>query len=580
MASKSRLCCLLLAALFVLTACHGGEGEVPTSEPETEAPADPEIVLDLVKDGASGYKIIFPAGGDVKYVTAAESLGTAVKKATGVRLSSGTDFLAPGAEPGAYEILIGAVNRPEAQSVYAELRKGEYAICAVGTKLVICGYDAASTDSAVKRFLSQYLGAAAEGTLSYSSSTDYRKTNTYRLSAVTVDGTPLADFTVVYDPASGSAKYAATAFAAYIASAAGLRLPVSTEKGSAAHVISIGASSSLPAGTYSVTVSGGSVVAAAADDAGLFDAEAVLENEVFTTRSSELALASGASFTGSTAANVTADAARKAGEVRVMYHNVWGYQSEYPILCRAGLALDVYRAYAPDILCFEEAGPMYRGDAGNVTKWLGANGYAEICDTANGGTGNPIWYRTDLFTLLEKGYGKSRNGDKGTTWAVFERKSDGKRFAVTNSHFAANSNANGDVALGDRYRADDAAKAVELAEAIAAKYPGISIVMGGDCNATKSSEAFKKITASGAVNARDLMTDGWKLLSEFHGSFSYDAELGLYDVVTGLTNSGTSAIDHIFLRGGVTLSRYGIVTDYAALTCSDHAPHFADLVLP
>lgn len=569
-----RLPALLLALLLLLCSCTGGGGPEGTGTEQPTETEPPEIVLTLAEGGKSRYKIIFPENGGTEYVRTAERISDAVKSAAGVRPDSGSDFLLPGREPGEYEILLGPTNRPESAQAAAQLRQGEYVIRTVGNKLVICGSSAASTEAAAARFLSG-LPKDAAGILTYSSASDYAKINTYRIKDCVVGGQPLSAFGVTYDPSSGCAEYAARAFADHIARYSGYQPPIRADAAEAGPAFRF-----LPggnAGTYAITVRTGEVTVTAGSYPDFFDALYAM-TDLFAA-SDFLELKAGETFTGQTENKLPAQTEKAAGSVRVMFHNVWGYQSEYPVLCRASLALDVYCAYAPDVLCFEEAGNLYRGSAKNVYAWFSQNGYREICFSAEGGIGNPIYFNTAVLKLLDSGYGHDRAGDKGTTWAVFERIADGMRFAVTNSHFAANSNAGGDAALGDQYRTQDAKCAAGQVEKIRQTYPGIPVILGGDCNSVKSSEAYRVLTGIGAVNVRDSAAGSWSVPSAFHGSFQYDTETGLYDLVTQLGIPGSSAIDHILTLGGITPLRWRIVDDSAALTCSDHAPHFADFSL-
>ena len=228
----------------------------------------------------------------------------------------------------------------------------------------------------------------------------------------------------------------------------------------------------------------------------------------------------------------------------------------------------------------QEAGPLYRSGANAFYNGLSADGYAEICFPDLGGQGIPIYYRKDLLEAVDSGYSKSRTGDKGTTWAVFRVKTGenaGKKFGLTNSHFAANSNAGGDAGLGDKYRTEDAKCCAKAAGAIAAKYPGIAVVMGGDYNCAKDYAPYAAILASSAVHVRDTLSC-WDIQSPFHSSFGYERSTGRYELQSALRWSGSESIDHIFILGeSVSPVSYTVVRTRLALTCSDHAPHFTDI---
>ena len=245
---------------------------------------------------------------------------------------------------------------------------------------------------------------------------------------------------------------------------------------------------------------------------------------------------------------------------------------------RSELLIPVYQSCFPDVLCLQEAGPYYRAGSSAMLAWLGEH-YTEICYAAEGGSGNPVFYDPQVLEAVESGYVKSRNGDKGTTWAVFRQISTGSLFTVTNSHFAADTNAGGNAGLGNTYRVQDAEAAVRAGEAILQKYGEIPVFSGGDFNCMTGSDPYQAFLNAGYENVRDLAQES-DSRSPYHGSFAYDAGFGIYPLQTSLPYRAELAIDHIMATGkAAEIACYRVLSDALALTGSDHAPHLIDIDL-
>ncbi|MBR6579060.1 MAG: MBL fold metallo-hydrolase [Clostridia bacterium] len=167
MRSKFRIIALLFAFLLslsvILSGCDGGEVEttapevietVPETMPETEAPAPSEYTILSGKEGI--FSIVRPeelASSDVVVTTAIE-IRKFIKERTGVSLKLGDDWIAAGKEHDseAFEILVGATSHPESAQVLASIGYGDYAIRAVGNKIVVVSYSDVGYEEALKKF--------------------------------------------------------------------------------------------------------------------------------------------------------------------------------------------------------------------------------------------------------------------------------------------------------------------------------------------------------------------------------------------------------------------------------------------
>lgn len=268
----------------------------------------------------------------------------------------------------------------------------------------------------------------------------------------------------------------------------------------------------------------------------------------------------------------------------ILYHNILGYLPWYPAHNRAEMGLEIYKEYMPDVIGLQEVSNFYHRDTIATINALEELGYKEI-RFPRYGYGNPIYYNAKKLMLLECGYKTARPGDKGTTWSVFEiKRSGGKTFAVLNSHFAANSNANNDPQLGDQYRADDAKIVVEVVEMTKQRYPGIPVFTGGDYNSLLGSEAIRVVTEGGLVNVRDVLTD--KTYCDFcayNGYPKYFEEEKRYRYEEFHLREAAGNIDFAMLGGdqsGVKVIDYVLLKDRISCTVSDHLPHLLHVSLP
>ena len=160
---------LLLILSSILTGCESGEAETTSAEaleappetvPETEAPAPSEYTVVSGKEGL--FKIVRPEELDSTHiaVTTAVEIRKFIKERTGVSLGLGDDWIAAGAEYSSesFEILVGATDYKESLEVISSIGYGDYAIRAVGNKIVIFSYTDVGYEEALKKFSSLIRG--------------------------------------------------------------------------------------------------------------------------------------------------------------------------------------------------------------------------------------------------------------------------------------------------------------------------------------------------------------------------------------------------------------------------------------
>lgn len=608
----AKILSLLLAASFLLTACGKGDtqntdtsaGSTDSADAVSTTATEPAALtqkLTLVENGKSTFKIIYPEGASSELMREITELVEVIRDYTGATIFYNDDFTRESQEElsALPEILIGATNRAESEKVIGtSLRYGEFAMEIAGNKLILGGPNENASIAAVRYFVNNFLyqnkdlkKGEKNGSLVFTNENSYRFERKFKIDEITVDGVPISEFCFIVPEDGYAETYVARLIARYITKNHGVTLPILTEAevaGKYEHLIRVG---NLPGAdkSYAIRIKDGNLEVDFDNVFLCMSAYKVMVENILRPEGGKVVLQSDGLIAGELNRGPTVlspyDILDTRGDVRILYHNIWGYlntDGSNPVSMRADIAIPIYEAIAPEILCFEEAGTPFRTAARPLFKWLKAEGYSEICFTNEGGTGNPIFYRKDLLELIDSGYAKSRNGDKGTTWAVFRLKADtSKTFAVTNSHFAANSNAGGDAELGNTYRVQDAKAALQAVDGILAKYPNIPVFVGGDFNTGPSGDPYRTLANGGLVNVRTL-TENKSNVKPYHGSYKYDSEFDLYEPTPGAA-AGTAgdSIDHIMaIPNGATILQQYVMDDLLSATVSDHCPHFADVVLP
>ena len=231
---------------------------------------------------------------------------------------------------------------------------------------------------------------------------------------------------------------------------------------------------------------------------------------------------------------------------------------------RKPLAVRMLREQQPDVIGLQE---LVRAQADYLVRelpqyaWFGRGREAD-----GGGEHMGVFYRKDRLKVIESGdFWLSDTPDvagsitwghphpRMVTWALFEQRSDGRRFYLFNTHLP--------------YRDEDEAARLKGAQAIArhlATLPDdVPVVLTGDFNTTPDSDAH-------AVLAGTLQ-DAWTTAPRVEG---IDATFH------GFTGKADRRIDWIFVRGAQLESITSVTTRWNNRYPSDHFPLVATLRLP
>ena len=190
---------------------------------------------------------------------------------------------------------------------------------------------------------------------------------------------------------------------------------------------------------------------------------------------------------------------------------------------------------------------------------------ADQKDNSGGTNWSPLAYNTKTLTLLDHGAERLQvggNGHRVMSWGYFERKSDGARFVVINTHW----NVGGD----EKKTKDQVAQAKEMAEfALFLKDRfNCPVITTGDYNSRLSEDPIKTyITNSGLLDACQNAKVVNRAIKTTHDLFSEK------------TRGEGEAIDHIFASSDVELLYYNVLIDKCLAPSSDHYPIYVDIKL-
>nr|WP_298132907.1 endonuclease/exonuclease/phosphatase family protein [uncultured Pseudoxanthomonas sp.] len=231
---------------------------------------------------------------------------------------------------------------------------------------------------------------------------------------------------------------------------------------------------------------------------------------------------------------------------------------------RKPLAVRMLREEQPDVIGMQE---LVKTQADYLAKalpqyaWFGRGREAD-----GGGEYMGVFYRKERLKVVESGdFWLSDTPEvpgsitwhhlhpRLVTWALFEQRSDGKRFYLLNTHFP--------------YREQDEAARVKGAKAIAAHLAtlpaDIPVVLTGDFNTTPASEVH-------SILARTLQ-DAWTTAPRVEG---IDATFH------GFTGRADRRIDWIFVKGVRLESVKSVTTRWNGRYPSDHFPLVVTVRLP
>lgn len=503
---------ILMAVIMLLSfvGCEGGspsetsgnDGEITTSVPdETKEVLQPILAADLAK-----YALIRPEKTSDDLLEQINVLFQKLKREFSIAEYK-DDFYREGVplyEIGDFEIIVGNTNRPETEAFLSDLKYNDYGYAQIGNKIVIAGHSDNATVNAIEAFIfNVVLNESREEGIFYKSEYDHLKRLDYTIGSLFIGDVSVKDYRIVYPKRNGnSEKIAAQMIADAIAEISGTVVEVVNDDAEVSeYEILVG-------GTNRNTES-----EIAAMGANLSSTEAVIKYDgkkinVYGLTSTAILVASNELTSKLETENTEKFTLSLEPEflckyddsiLTAMSFNVWvsGKTVE-----RNERVLTMVRNYFPDTIGFQEVDPIWLATLNAGLK----DQYAYVGEGRNGGASgeyNPIFYKKEIFNLIDSGTRwlsdtpeKVSKVEESSlpriyTYALLERKSDGTRIMVVNTHFEHTS---------AEAREKQAAVLVKFLESVS-EYP---IILTGDFNCEASSAAFSKVISGGVSDSYDL----------------------------------------------------------------------------
>lgn len=512
------LCLLISLSIVWLPGCkkspdqplQSGETGTSPDTPETGGTSDSTFFpVELITE--KKIKIVYPQGAEPALIDAAKNLRVAISTVFHTEIEFTSDYLRDASETFCeyeYEILVGETNR-ELDEPFRSLRTEDYCYCTSGKKIVLIGGSPNASAQAVTAFTYDIvLMKKGKGEIFYRSDWDKAAKADYTIEKLTLNGTDIVSYTIVY-PKKG------TCWEAGLAEHLAYRLEILT-----GHTITL-TDDALPySGGYEILIgktNRTTVDAIAAYPVGL--------REGVFGAADKLAVLSGADSYGiRMAIEKFLDVCEKATDKTVRTATVtlgaaetvqpdpniltmtFNLQSAKPSTARAERVFRMIKAYLPDVIGVQEATPDWsdrlKAKLGDYYEFVG-----ELRMDPGSNERTSILVAKSRLNIIE--YGTHWLNDTDTpgqksigaeyvrifTYAKLHDAVTGSEWIHVNTHL--------DVA-GETVRTYEARKILDF---LHNGYEDLPVVLTGDLNARANSSTIGTLQKCGLKSASDMVTE-------------------------------------------------------------------------
>ena len=560
----------ILASMCVILASCNTTPEPPTtdSSPQESGTAggfDTESTPDDISFSVGDFKsfvVIRPEKASDAFKHSVTVLRDAIQEHIGVTLNYKDDFVMedlPIYAESEYEILLGECARDECAEFYSSnmMRALDYGYTVIGTKILIIGTTDEAVDLSVRLFIDDVIKKApaddSEAIIDARNGSRLVKGD-YPLDALTVNGSDISDYKIVYSGSSqGSGAALAGELRSVIRNRTGYILSVIKDSNETASSpeFRVGATNrdsallpTLGKDSYTVHPDDGGVLFYSNENFGIYSAITYFAS-LLNTENDTLDL----SLSDPVVLNTDGE-----DFLRVMSFNI---KTTAPDDARRERVKTAILMHSPTIVGIQEASPnwmnMLKSDLSPDYSFVGVGR-----DGGNYGEYNPIFYRHDIYNLLDSGtkwlsdtpdtvskYEES-SLNRIFTYAILEEKETKDRFLFINTHLEHTSNE------------ARVLQAKVLAQFIGEYIADYKIIVTGDFNCQPVSDPYKTIVATGVTSSADIA-----ITADSKGTFV----------------GSNKVIDHIFISDDdATVLSYKVFTDEINGDFpSDHYPIIAEL---
>lgn len=568
---------MLLAALTSCIATETPSADTTTSETD-DGTKEYNDDVKLSNGSVAEYKIVRPEFTTTRVIECLTKVRNAYKEISGgVELTVDMDWVKRGTDTAPIkEILIGYTNREETRTVMDKIGFDDYAIEAVGNKIVIAAHTPERLEEATEKFCQESLQFKADE--SGVQSMFFVKGMHFKSDRELLFGedNSIEKYVVVCDLFNSAYNKAANKFVETIKKNYKIDLKISDELNDATeYEILIGKSKrlvskevlndKLGALDYTVAVSGKKlVIGGTTSGVTLSGVNDFCENELTGKYSYKINFIVDETITNS-AYSFTDDNAEADGtDVRVMSFNVlselWDSKAKNIDERDTAVVATIFN-YSPDVVGLQEV-----TDNWHTRLKMLFNGKYIITDpkTDKGYTNySTIAYNSEKVKMLEHGtktfsQGNSKNM-RLVTWGYFEKISTGKKFIVANTHWDIDQN-------GNQFKIIHSSEMADIVKGLEAQY-NCPVITTGDYNSRESTEMYKNYVAkTGYTEAKYTAKKINRACVTYH-------DLGKNISSTGKAES----IDHIFGSSKVEFLYFNILINKTVIDASDHCPIYADI---
>ncbi|MGM9642957.1 MAG: endonuclease/exonuclease/phosphatase family protein [Eubacteriales bacterium] len=496
---------LLLPCVLFVSGCTDG---TPDDSSSGDTTADETEIRKIFVADLSNYTLVRPEKVSEQVL---ERIGVLNQKLRSSTPISGykDDFYRegfPGFAIGEYEILVGKTNRAESKQFLADLKYHDYGFALVGNKIVIAGHSDEATCNAIDEFILTVMqNDDREEGVFFSSEYNYLNKLEYNVKDIYIGDASITDYRIVYaEKNSASEKNAAEKIAAKIAEVSGIVVDVVSDdedNGIAEYEILVGATnrntdaeiaqitSDLGATEALIKYDGKKIGIYGLTSTAILVAAGNLTDRIKSDKTDKL--------------TVTLDAEIQCkyddSVLSAMSFNVWvsGRTDE-----RDERVVQMVKNYQPDTVGFQEVNSAWL----SVLSGRLRDQYDYVGVGRDGGTRgeyNPIFYKKDVFNLIESGTKwlsatpdevskfEESSLNRIYTYALLERKSDGIRVLVVNTHFD--------------HKSDEArAKQAQVLVAYLQKNSEYPVILTGDFNCQRDTTPYSTLISCGIKNSYDV----------------------------------------------------------------------------
>ena len=580
---------LVLALLLALGSCSGdGEGEQTGTTPPPVR-VDP---ITLFSPAGSAYTIVRGEHASNTIINAAVELRAAILEASGVDIPLNDDYLYS-VNGGTVAIVVGVTTDPRSQELQQSMNPDDYMLRVENNNLYLIGGSDEATVNAVRFFIEAYLAQPVES-LQLEGNLDMKYIHEYALPGLSIAGTPIASYTIVYDNVLVYARARAEELRDLIAARTGkvLQVVADTAAEPTANEILVGitnraeslaaeATFAAPNLYYSVAVSGSKLLLA---NQGVRTGEAALAafGELLDGLSSDACdiTAQNCSISGDILETLDVHGANvrpEGTDIRVLHSNVLlattadndnGYSDQQ----RAELLVDTYLAYSPDVITFNEMIPgrnmtaIIRSLLSEYYTFTEGRYLDLFADPAPGDSlpyATPIAYRKDAgLKEIDSAYSYLSDmvNYHGVAWTVFEDGS-GNRFLVASAHFSSNQDAD------SKWFTTFSEDTVTIINQARDQYGDLPVIANGDWFFWQGTAPYNYIIDSGFLDASE------------EAVLQHSVGIGTYHTVgvgsTDRVEEDMSFFNPTWLEA---LQHKNLVDKYT-VNGSDHYPVLADYAL-